>query len=96
MVREDFLHQNAFDPVDTYSSLKKQCKMLEVIKLYYDGCMKAISDGIGINELLNMKAKQKIARAKYIDEAALREFEVIKRELAGQLKALYSMGDDEI
>lgn len=96
MIREDFLHQNAFDSVDTYSSLKKQCKMLEVIKLYYDGCMNAISDGIGINELLNMKAKQKIARAKYIDEAALGEFEVIKRELASQLKALYSMGDDEI
>lgn len=96
MIREDFLHQNAFDTVDTYSSLKKQCKMLEVIKLYHDSCMKAISDGIGINELLSMRAKQKIARAKYIDEGALGEFEIIKRELASQLKALYSMGDDEI
>ena len=96
MIREDFLHQNAFDPVDTYSSLKKQCKMLEVIKLYHDSCMKAISDGIGINELLTIKAKQKIARAKYIDENSLGEFEVIKRELLSQLKALYSMGDDEI
>lgn len=96
MIREDFLHQNAFDTVDTYSSLKKQCKMLEVIKLYHDSCMMAISDGIGINELLSMRAKQKIARAKYIDEGALGEFEIIKRELASQLKALYSMGDDEI
>lgn len=96
MIREDFLHQNAFDPVDTYSSLKKQCKMLEVIKLYHDSCMKAISDGIGINELLSMRAKQKIARAKYIDENSLGEFEIIKRELLSQLKALYSMGDDEI
>ena len=96
MIREDFLHQNAFDKVDTYSSLKKQYKMLEVIKLYFDECMKALSDGIGINELLSMKVKNKIARAKYVDEGALGEFETMKRELASQLKALYSMGDDEI
>ncbi len=29
MIREDFLHQNAFDDIDTYTSLDKQFRMLE-------------------------------------------------------------------
>ena len=96
MIREDFLHQNAFDLEDTYTSLKKQYKMLEVIKMYYDQCSQALLDGIGISELLTLKVKQKIARAKFIEEGSLGEFEIIKRELVSQLKALYSMGDEVI
>ena len=96
MIREDFLHQNAFDFEDTYTSLKKQYKMLEVIKMYYDQCSQALLDGIGISELLTLKVKQKIARAKFIEEGSLGEFEIIKRELVSQLKALYSMGDEVI
>ena len=35
-IREDFLHQNAFHEIDTFTSLKKQHMMMMLMMAYYD------------------------------------------------------------
>ena len=44
-IREDFLHQVAFDEVDTYTSLAKQWRMMQLILEYYDGALAAAAEG---------------------------------------------------
>ena len=65
MLREDFLHQHAFDPEDTYSEIRKQYRMLSVIMLYF----RLASDGIrkkkDIQDIVNIPSKEKIAKMKY-------------------------------
>ncbi|HOS18261.1 MAG TPA: V-type ATP synthase subunit A, partial [Clostridia bacterium] len=51
-IREDFLHQDAFHEVDTYSPLEKQYTMLELVLAYYDSCREALERGVSINALV--------------------------------------------
>ena len=85
MVREDFLHQNAFEPVDTYSSLKKQFHLLDVILQYYRLAKEALDKGGALETLLTLPVKERIARAKLIPEDNIAEFEKIRAELATQI-----------
>jgi V/A-type H+-transporting ATPase subunit A len=87
MVREDFLHQNAFEPVDTYSSLKKQFLLLEVILSYYRLSEKALGKGAALESLLSLPVKERIARAKLVPEDNLPEFDKILGELKTQIEA---------
>ncbi|MDD2968125.1 MAG: V-type ATP synthase subunit A [Lachnospiraceae bacterium] len=65
-IREDFLHQDAFHEVDTYSSLEKQFKMMELVLAYYDKALHALEQGASINELVKLPVREKIGRFKYI------------------------------
>lgn len=65
-IREDFLHQDAFHEVDTYSSLEKQFKMMELVLAYYDKALNALEQGASINELVKLPVREKIGRFKYI------------------------------
>jgi V/A-type H+-transporting ATPase subunit A len=87
MVREDFLHQNAFEPVDTYSSLKKQFHLLDVILAYYRLAKEALDKGTSLESLLSLPVKERIARAKLIAEDNMSEFEKILGELKTQIEA---------
>ncbi len=86
MVREDFLHQNAFEPVDTYSSLKKQFHLLDLILVYYRLARQALDKGAALESLLSLPVKERIARAKLIPEDNLSEFEKILGELKAQIE----------
>ena len=88
MVREDFLHQNAFHEVDTYTSIQKQFKMLELINNYYNLSNEYLKQGVGIREILELKTKEKISRAKFIEEENLNEFDKINKELVNEFKLL--------
>lgn len=68
IIREDYLHQNAFHEVDTYTSLAKQDKMLKMIYTYFTECNSALKRGAELNALLSLSVKEKIGRAKYIKE----------------------------
>ena len=68
-IREDFLHQNAFSDVDTYTSLKKQHMMISLILQYYDIAAKALSEGAKINDLVSIPSREDIGRFKYVAEA---------------------------
>jgi len=86
MVREDFLHQNAFEPLDTYTSLRKQFALLDVILSYYRRAQEALERGASLETLLALPVREKIARAKLIPEEHLEEFRVLKEELAAEVQ----------
>ncbi len=90
-IREDYLHQNAFHDVDTYTSLHKQYRMLKIIMSYYYKGKKAIERGANINELFNLPVRYRIGRAKYTNEDEVdKVFDSIEEDLDRQMEALVS------
>ena len=91
-IREDFLHQNAFDEVDTYTPLSKQHAMMELILSYYERSLEALGKGVGIEALVALPVREQIGRYKYTTaEEAPGRFAAIQaqleRELAQALEA---------
>lgn len=84
IIREDFLHQNAFDDVDTYTSFKKQLGMLELIMLLHQRSEEWLKAGKSMEDLLGLDVKLEIARAKYIPEKDISQFEEIKKHIIDQ------------
>ncbi len=72
-IREDFLHQNAFHEVDTYSSLKKQYLMLQTILYFYKNLKELIAQGQTVAELKKLPTWERIARMKYATEDKIEE-----------------------
>ena len=94
IIREDYLHQNAFDDVDTYTSMKKQYLMLKLICEFNARASEAIANFADLNAILFCSCKEKIGRAKYIPEDNLSEFDEIFKTMATELKALSQGGED--
>ena len=67
-IREDYLHQNAFDEVDTYTSLEKQHLMMKLILSYYEEAIAALGKGAKVDDLVNLEAREAIGRFKYVEE----------------------------
>jgi len=81
-IREDFLHQDAFHEVDTYTSLEKQFKMMELVLSFYDITLQALEKGASINELVKLSVREKIGRFKYIPAEKMEaEYKVILESL---------------
>ena len=64
MIREVFLQQNAYHPVDTYSPLKRQYAYLKVIKMFSDRAEKAVENEVSVETISNMPIRQRLQRAK--------------------------------
>ena len=94
IIREDYLHQNAFHEVDTYTSLKKQFLMLRLIYTFHKLAGEAVAAYADLGEILACPCKEKIGRAKYIPEENLSDFDEIFREMNAELKAL-AAGENE-
>jgi V/A-type H+-transporting ATPase subunit A len=67
-LREDFLHQNAYDDIDTYSSSGKQYSMLELILDLHHLCSDAVERGVAFRNVLEMKEREEIAKLKFVPE----------------------------
>ncbi len=81
-IREDFLHQNSFHDVDTYTSLKKQHMMMNLVMSFYNKAVKALADGCHINNLISMPVREAIGRFKYVHEDELDDnFDKINKQL---------------
>jgi V/A-type H+-transporting ATPase subunit A len=91
-IREDFLHQNAFHEVDTYTSSMKQYKMLKLILLFYEEAKKAIEHDVLFSEIEHLPVREKIARGKYFNEDSLDEYEKLEAELKGEVESLMEGG----
>ncbi|RCX17481.1 V/A-type H+-transporting ATPase subunit A [Anaerobacterium chartisolvens] len=92
-IREDYLHQNAFHDIDTYTSLGKQYKMLKLIMSFYYKGMKAMDKGISSAEIFALPVRERIGRFKYIPEDDVNAaFSSIESELNAQLEMLLSKG----
>ena len=94
-IREDYLHQNAFDPTDTYTSLKKQVLMMRAILLCYDKSIEALKSGADINLLVGMLVRERIGRFKYESENQIdQEFESIKAILDKEISDVLERSED--
>ncbi len=81
-IREDFLHQVAFDPVDTYTSLQKQLLLMQLILMYYDLSKEAIDKNASIDVLAGLPIRESIGRFKYVKEDEVqKEYDRIVNEL---------------
>ena len=85
-IREDFLHQNSFHEVDTYSSLKKQYLLMKLVLAYYDHGVEALNQGASIQDLVKLEVREKIGRFKYTLEDKLdEEYKNIMNQLAKEI-----------
>jgi len=87
-IREDFLHQNSFDEIDTYTSLKKQYYMMKLVYAYYEEGSAALQEGVSINDLVKLKVRERIGRFKYVHEDDIDAeykavMDALKLEIAG-------------
>ncbi len=94
-IREDYLHQNAFDPTDTYTSLPKQVFMMRAILNYYDKALEALKSGADIELLVNIPVRERIGRFKYEpEEKVAAEYESINAQLDSEIKDVLKRSDD--
>jgi V/A-type H+-transporting ATPase subunit A len=67
-IREDFLHQNAFHPQDTYASLRKQYLMLRTILHFHHLGVNALKEERDLEEILALEVREKISKVKFLPE----------------------------
>ena len=85
-IREDFLHQNSFHEVDTYTPLRKQYLMMKLVLAFYDQASEALNKGASMKDLLVMDVREKIGRYKYTLAANIEtEYEKIMDELGKEV-----------
>ncbi|TDP59626.1 V-type ATP synthase subunit A [Aminicella lysinilytica] len=95
-IREDYLHQNAFHEIDTYSSLNKQYLLIKLIMTYYNLSKDAISKGAPFNQLAAMPVREDIGRFKYVEEADTQKaYEDIINKLKDKISKLITEEGDE-
>src|SRR5690606_26273138 len=87
-IREDFLHQKAFDERDSYTSLAKQLRLLQVILHFYDETRKALKAGTPLAALLNVRVLDDIARAKLIAEDQPGDFAALEQKISAEIAEL--------
>ena len=93
-IREDYLHQNAFHEIDTYSSLKKQHMLLDLILSYYHEGLKALDAEVPFSSIISMPVREQIGRFKYVPESEAQErYSQIYSRLQKELREM--VGDDE-
>lgn len=88
-VREDYLHQNSFHEIDTYSSLHKQYLLLKLIMTYYYRSVEALEEGADYDKLIAMEVREKIGRFKYVEEKDIdKVYKEIDKEMTAGIGAL--------
>ena len=93
-IREDYLHQNAFDEVDTYTSLRKQYRLLRLILDFGEKGQMALDSGANLSRVIGMPVRERIGRAKYIPEDTPEYFDDIEADLTRQANALINRGGE--
>jgi len=88
MIREDFLHQNAFHEVDTYSSAEKQYKMIDVILYFHRQAAETLKLEADIRDIEAVKVKDAIARMKYVPKKELSKIDRIKSNIDKEFSKL--------
>ena len=93
-IREDFLHQNSFHEIDTYTPLRKQYLMMKLVMAFYEQCTEALKQGSSIDDLLKMAVRERIGRYKYTpNENIEKEYEAVTAELAAEIAETVGKGD---
>ena len=96
MVREDFLQQNAFMDVDSFSDYERQKKLLGMILSYDVLCRDAIAKGAPVMQLFDIPARESIGRAKSVPADEYQAvYETIRQEMAAQIDAVAAQGGEQ-
>ena len=94
-IREDFLHQDAFHEVDTYTSLEKQYAMMKLVLEFYETTTAALAGGVSIDELVKLPVRERIGRFKYMEEDKIaNELDGIIDQLAYEIEELSQKKED--
>ena len=91
-LREDYLQQNAFDEVDTYTSLQKQYRMLRLVLAYGEKGRQALDAGANLSAVIGLPVRAQIARMKFLPEEEIKKFDDIEAELNSEVAALIDEG----
>ena len=84
-IREDYLHQNAFHEIDTFTSTTKQYLLLKMILGWHEAAIKAVCEGGSFKKITEMSAREQIGRFKYVEEAKIQEqYEAILAEMTAE------------
>ena len=95
-IREDYLHQNAFHEVDTYTSPKKQYLMLKSILLNYEKSLEALEQDASFNKLITLPVREKIGRLKYVPESDVQAaYDEIIADMNAQIGELTEGGQQD-
>ncbi len=93
-IREDFLHQNSFHEVDTYTSLEKQHDMMKLILTWYEKAEAALEQHVHLGKLIDMPVREEIGRMKYIPESEReKRFGEINKNLEAAFAVLTEGGE---
>ncbi len=93
-IREDFLHQNSFDDIDTYTSINKQYRMMQLVYAFYEEGQKALARGAKIDDLVKLPIREDIGRFKYtVEENVESQFEKVSAELVRAVAGLSGKED---
>jgi V/A-type H+-transporting ATPase subunit A len=96
MIREDFLQQNSFVDIDSFSEYDRQGRMMQLILDYDRLCREAAAAGADVNDLFNISARVGIGRAKSVPaDEYVQTYEDISRQMEEQIRALAEKGGDE-
>jgi len=87
-LREDFLMQNAFDDVDTYTPIIKQYLMLKAILTFHQAANEALDRGVKLNDIKALPVKERIGRSKMITEDKLDDLKKMIEEIKTTLDNL--------
>lgn len=93
-IREDFLHQNSFHEIDTYTPLRKQYLMMKLVLAFYEKSVDALNNGADMNALIAMPVREKIGRYKYTTDADIEnEYKNVEEELDKEVAAAFGKED---
>ena len=94
MIREDFLQQNAFVDIDSYSSYNRQLQLMDLILSYDKLCRAAIERGASVQELFEIPSRERIGRAKSVRaEEYLEVYADIARSMEAEIETLAEKGE---
>ena len=93
-IREDFLHQNSFHEIDTYTPLRKQYLMMKLVLAFYEKSVDALNKGADMNALIAMPVREKIGRYNYTTDADIEsEYKNVEEELDKEVAAAFGKED---
>jgi len=84
MIREFFLQQNGFDPVDAYCDIKLQYEMAKAILSFQDAAKSAMADGAMLNDVVNVPARSNLMRGRF-EQGYIERIEAMVKEMTEQI-----------
>ena len=95
MIREDFLQQNSFVDIDSYSETERQYMLMAIILDFDVQARAAINQGVELNKILAIPVREKIGRAKTVPADKYKEeYNNMSAEMKAQIEELYQGGEE--